>query len=179
MMWYGSCLVVRITSRENVHHAQLFLKEILGTQGGRFSLFLILLFLVLRTNLTSPSLLASLVGDYFAEKKLQRAPDNREMGKGEFISHPIFNGVNTFWEGHTVCAPKGPLSKKEDNIPFFVPVARASDGNSLILVHEAHKNGRRMVLNCAYTQLFYAKAWKEPGQIQFVQSLALWLLPRQ
>ena len=84
-------------------------------------------------------------------------------------SHHLFVGVNSLYEGHTICFPS---SSKQLNV-----VATSSSNRPCILTRDSEqsKNPRgRLVLDMGFTKLYMN--WTSAGQSRYIVNSVVWLI---
>ena len=88
--------------------------------------------------------------------------------KGFDPTHPIFYGVNNFYEGNTICHP---INIHRD----FKVIAYNSEGNPLVITLDANKDHGRMIIDCGFTKL-YTMYYGLAGTNQYISNANVWLI---
>ena len=96
-----------------------------------------------------------------------------EFDKQQYECHLITTGLQTIYEGHTVCYPD--LSYDKVNSDCKV-LARGSDKwkSPVIMYAEGMENRGRVVIDTGFTKLWLE--WKQAGTDRYINNAVVWLL---
>jgi len=90
---------------------------------------------------------------------------SKHLKPGHFIEHPLTQGVNSLFEGHTICtiAPA----------PHLTLLAQSHDGQICTACYEYED--QRIVLDSAFTKLAPGNFEKTAGTSRYFRNIAFWL----
>ena len=113
----------------------------------------------------------TLAGTYLGNRTLGYQNDGHRLS-GAFGQHEIFTGIETLFEGVTICSPVFSTSKNEIALSTL---ATGTQGNTCIAVFDppAASTEGRLCLDCGFTKLFIN--WNAIETARYVTNVSNWL----
>jgi len=106
-----------------------------------------------------------LIGNKAGGRNMTFGPKPTEAGKYD-DNHMLFTGINSLFEGITICFPDQPGKLKI--------LATGTDGQSCIGCMERSKEGGRVVVDTGFTKLYLN--WQAAGQARYVINSCVYLV---
>jgi hypothetical protein len=108
----------------------------------------------------------------FEGKKILTCQKNGHLQAGKFGQHDIFTGINSLFEGNTICHPVYPTSASKS---VLATMATATDGNPNIAIYDppAGSTEGRLCLDCGFTKLYIN--WDDAGTARYIVNVSCWL----
>jgi len=131
---------------------------------------------IFEANIVLPDIAGCIVsGDDHGDQTLVFGSDPKEPGRFD-KSHLIFSGVNSLYEGVTICYPcpvimEGKTEAEENKLET---IATSTYDRPIISKMEATPEHGRVILDTGWTKL-YPNYWSSTGQARYVVNACVWL----
>jgi len=124
----------------------------------------------IHANLVLPHLVNCTLGGCDTSQQLL-AYGSPTVSKQFDQSHLVFAGVNSLYEGHTICFPSPSKGKTSYDLQVL---ATSSDNKPCILCRDSSDKAGRILVDTGFTKLYMQ--WTTAGQSRYVVNASVWLV---